>query len=238
MISLIDDKEKILSLGRADVFGTRIASEFLSKTAELIWWDHKKLLMSLKNGVLSISGEVSDPEELKEFIALISPAVIMCMQEKAELLDLGVIQSGVLMRKEGNGDLSPVLGYFPDILFSDYHELLEKCDMAPDYSGFCRETSIALRTGTGILLDEREGDKLTAALIATSVTDDSAIINAVAVDPDHQRKGLGKALMERADKQLSGRKLFIMREDSKNEEFYVSCGYKNCGRWSVAENNI
>lgn len=238
MISLSDNKEIILSLSKADVFGTRIASEFLSGTAELIWWDHEKLLMSLKNGVMSISGEISDPVELKDFISLISPAVIMCMEEKAELLGLKIIQSGVLMSKDKSGEFAPVRGYFPDVLFSDYHELLEKCDMAPDYAGFCRETSVALKTGTGILLEEKEESKLLATLVATSVSDDSAIINAVAVDPKYQRKGLGKTLMNRAHKLLSGRKLFIMREDDKNEEFYTSCGYQNCSRWCVAETNI
>ena len=238
MISLSDNKEIFLPLSKADVFGTRIASEYLSGTAELIWWDHEKLLMSLKNGVLSISGSISDTEELKDFISFISPAVVMCMQNVADILSLNVIQSGVLMSKETEGEITHLTGYFPDVLFSEYHELLEKCDMAPDYSGFCRETSVALRTGTGILLEEREEGKLTATLIATSVSDDSAIINAVAVDPEHQRKGLGRLLMKKAEALLSGRKLFIMREDNKNEEFYTSCGYRNCGRWCVAETNI
>lgn len=236
MISLLDNKEIISSFDGTDVFAARVISDRLSGTSELIWWDEKKLLIGLKNGVMSISGTISDPEELKAFIGVISPQVVMCQQDTAELLKLRLIQSGVLMSKKSGGASKPLEGYYPDVLFSDYYELLEKCRMAPDYAGFCRETSVALRSGTGLLLDEWGEEKLTAALISASVTSSSAIINAVAVEPEHRRKGLGRKLLRKAEMLLSGRTLYIMREDDKNKEFYTSCGYCNAGRWCVADN--
>lgn len=235
MISFLESRETIASLSRDDIFGTRIYADFLSGSAELTWWDNENLLISLKSGVMTICGAVSDNEELLEFISVISPQALMCHFETAESLGLSVIQSGVIMAKSSAGESRPLDGYYPDVHFSEYHQLLERCEMAPDYAGFCLETSRSLKTGTGILLEHREENRLISALVATSVTDDSAIINAVAVDPDYQRKGLGSRLLYDAETVLPGRLLYIMREENKNEEFYRSCGYENIGRWCVAQ---
>ena len=234
MITLLEDRAIIESLSRNDIFGTRIYSDFLSGTAELIWWDNEKLLVSLKNGVMTLCGEIADKDELLEFISVICPQAIMCHYDAAEYLDLKIIQSGIIMTKSSAGESNPLIGYYPDVLFSDYHQLFEKCEMAPDYAGFCLETSRALKTGTGILLEHRDGNRLISALVAASVTGDSAIINAVAVDPEFQRQGLGRKLLQEAENKLAGRQLYIMREENKNEKFYTSCGYENSGRWCVA----
>ena len=235
MISLLESREIIASLSRDDIFGTRIYADFLSGSAELTWWDNENLLISFKRGVMTLCGAISGKDELMEFVSVISPQAIMCHLETAESLGLSVVQSGVIMAKSSEGDSIPLEGYYPDVHFSEYHQLLERCDMAPDYAGFCLETSRSLKTGTGILLEHREENRLISALVATSVTYDSAIINAVAVDPEYRRKGLGRKLLHDAEATLPGRLLYIMREENKNEEFYRSCGYENIGHWCVAQ---
>ncbi len=108
MISLLENRETIASLSRDDIFGTRIYADFLSGSAELNWWDNENLLISLKSGVMTLCGAVSDEDEFLEFVSVISPQALMCHFETAESLGLSVIQSGVIMAKSSAGESKPL----------------------------------------------------------------------------------------------------------------------------------
>lgn len=234
MISMVSSFS-VIEKHTYSALGTRIIGDYLCGNSEFIWSDDENLLLSLRNSVLTLSGGISDCNEFDEFLKLISPVAIIC-DGNQNISGYSIIQDGVLMKKHIDGDLAPIN---PDNSFRlrEYYEIFVNSGMIIDYEGFCLDMSSFVRKSAGFVDGTYVEGKLAAAIAVSAISDKSAIINAVAVDEKFRRKGLGSAIMLRAQRRLCGRDAFVFREKDKNEVFYSQMGFHNCGEWKILQKN-
>ncbi len=234
MISLVENLSQIENITENDAFGTRIRSiyELYGNKLDTFVWTDGFLAISFKGGVVNLCGEIRDREELLEFLSVISPAAIMCDERLSNALKFDIIQRGEIYGKKSPG-ISMSIKPINDVRFRELYELFVKNNMELEYESFCFDASFSFRHcgGTAAVIYDKE--ELVAAAVASSVTTTSAIINAVAVSPNHKRMGLGSKVMEDMEQRLSGRRLFLFKEIGENDVFYSSIGYSKKGIWTV-----
>ncbi len=69
--------------------------------------------------------------------------------------------------------------------------------------------------------------------VASAVTDCASIIGGVAVKPDKRKKGIGGAVVRKLISVLPrDKKIYLLRLDGENEEFYKMLGFADAGCWA------
>ncbi|MGN0521519.1 MAG: GNAT family N-acetyltransferase [Eubacterium sp.] len=66
--------------------------------------------------------------------------------------------------------------------------------------------------------------------VFSSIYNDDAILTSVQTMPEFQNRGYASALVSEMICDIKGR-VFLMREENRNENFYKNLGFINCGRW-------
>ncbi|MDO4460786.1 MAG: GNAT family N-acetyltransferase [Clostridia bacterium] len=236
MIRSIKSKEELLSLRGTDPLFTRIYGDYCCSEkldfsdGAMYWTDGNSLIAELKNGAITICGEITDTYELEDFISFIHPELIMFSYNHLDFFGNDYRNSGIIMSKRAEGELAdPLINN--DFRMKDYYEFFENCGLASNYEGFMLGMSDFIKTGTGFLTGEYNGSELISAAAVTGITDVSAIITSIGVDESHRREHLGTLLMQELMDNLSGREIIIYREILKNEEFYKSLGFENIGKF-------
>ena len=69
-----------------------------------------------------------------------------------------------------------------------------------------------------------------ASGILSSVTDKGAVLTAVRTQPEFRRMGYGSMLVRRLVSDCKGT-VYLMREQGRNEQFYLQNGFINQGLW-------
>lgn len=75
------------------------------------------------------------------------------------------------------------------------------------------------------------GEIVSSGMIS-SIYDDDAILTSVRTSPEFRRMGYGSALVSEMICDIKG-KVYLMRENGKNEDFYNKLGFKNIGKWRM-----
>lgn len=229
MISIYSDA---LSLRADSPFACRIVSdsELYGRDYCPVWSDGENFA-SMRNGVLFLSGGFDNTDEWKEFISVLSPKVIQCEKSLAQKLGLSIMQEGIWMSKQLPGEPKNIEVCYPDGL-GELWQFFERNGLYSEREGFIIESSHSLRHAHGALLCIKDSGKIAGVCLSVSVCGEAALIGLLAVDKSRRGEGLGKNILLSCEELLSGRKLFLLRERDKNEEFYISCGYKNSGEFA------
>lgn len=221
-----------------DPFTLRIVSAAESyglSTAFLDVWQGNGCLFSRMDGVLTIAGK-PDSNEIEEtalFAASCGAGQIFCAPDTARALGFSVTETGpVLYRDQPKGE-APSWEEMPSprVLY----EILSACEgegfPVPEFEPFYLDTSHRLRHGTAQAVVLRRNDQPAACVLALAVTQNAALLTAVAVLPAFRRKGLGRQAVESLCRKLPGRRVFLFRSKTENKEFYESLGFSLWGEW-------
>ena len=239
MISLAD-KDNFSTVSAKDdpmfcrIYGDFVCADKLNfRTENMFWTDGKSLFMEKTGDSLILSGKVTDADEILSFIDFISPRTVMVSENLHDTLALDYKDCGYIMTAMFKQNDEP---HLPDADFrmKDYYSLFQVCGLESDYSGFCSSMAEYIKTDTGFFCGKYIDGILAAGAAVTGVTDDSAVITALAVSENYRRQRLGTDLISEISKTLPGRKLIVFRENDRNEEFYKSLGFENCGLWFIA----
>lgn len=231
-----------------DPFVCRIASLFKAYRELIPFADFWVQLDKNKEAVAALSRlgtqfvlyltDKADLEEIASFIR-VAGATSLLMDGKYSLdLECKKETTGKIMRyifpkpqlAENDRVISPKLKDVYNLLaenFSDNSNL-------PDCESFCLDISFKQRRNTSRVcgIEDNEGSLVSCAMTVAE-TESCAIIGAVATGKKYRNKGFGTYMTKYITSQLfrEKKKIYLYREENKNEKFYNTAGYINCGTW-------
>lgn len=234
MIKFVDSarrQEELYSLCRGTAFGCRLSAVALAygfRHGFARFWAGGGAAYCLLDGQLSIAGAPEDLTEAREFLDMLGPGSIFCERRLADGLGLAASAEGAVMKKtvpggEGAG--------FPAPGLREVCGLLQQAGMAVDFEPFYLDMSHRIRHGAALALGRYRDGELIGCAVASAVTEEAAVLSALAVREDCRGEGVGSRLVREAESALPGRELCIFRESGRNREFYERLGFAEAGRW-------
>ncbi len=238
MIALVEgekDKQRLLRLCDKTPFGCKIAaiadSYGFDKSFACFWLDTQAdTVFCLADGVMIISGTVTEPKETKEFLRAVGPQSALCAVKNAEALSLPVSDTGDVLKKELEPGAARGLDPFA-VNIREIYGLLEEANMVEEFEPFYLDMSHKLRHGTALACTEYRNGGLAGCAVVSSISRKAAILSALAVRPQFRRQGIGGALVKRTEECFPGKTLYVFREKEKNREFYKKMGYGKTDTW-------
>ena len=243
MIRLIDENtvEQYLTYCSDKPFGVRMAAALMSYGTDCSFADFWLVLDDerIVGAASRIDGDMTvccdgANEELAEFVRVIGGESVT--GDKALLLSLGFERfscEGEIMTYSGDAcnvadeeiDLSPSIMTACRLLCECEGDSIRVGQLDRFYTDLC----LRVRRGTAKCC--LYGD--CGVAIASAVTDCAAIIGGVAVRPDKRKMGIGGAVVRGLISALPrGKKIYLLRLDGENEEFYKGLGFTSAGSWA------
>ena len=171
----------------------------------------------------------TDFDELKEFLLITGFSSVLCEREIFPDGYSGIVMEKVSVNLDEKAEVNPDL--------NEVYRLLESCQSdtfeVPSYEDFILDMSHKIRHETALCVGIREGEKLVAAAMTVAQSKTCAVIGAVATDKDYRYSGYGSQCVKALCHLLDGKEIFIMRDESENEDFYKSMGFENKGKFYI-----
>lgn len=222
-----EQQQEVLNRCKSSAFGCKIAGTAVSygfdKKFACFWFDDKSsAIYCLVDNVMILDGKPSDVYETKEFLNMAGAKQLICSKETAEFLSLSSEKSGEILSKtilDGGGFKQE------EVNIREVFSLLDECGMELDFEAFYLDLSHRLRHQTGAAATACWGDDFAGCALISAITENSAIISAVAVKEKFRRHGMGSKLIGTIENALKSGKLYIFKEFGENDAFYSSLGY-------------
>lgn len=238
MISFVEhepEQQKLLSLCEKTAYGCKISSLVRSygfeKSFACFWLDSgSDTVFCQTDGDMIISGTVLDAEETGAFLRAVGPAGVLCAVKNAEVLHLPVTQSGDVLRKKLPDGVAKRL-IPPNVNIREIYALLEETGMVTEFEPFYLDLSHKLRHETALVFCRYQNNTLIGCAVVSSMSEDAAILSAVAVKDGYRRQGIGTALVQEAEAALPGKLLYVFREKDRNREFYRQLEFTHADTW-------
>lgn len=238
MISLVEqesEQQLLLRLCKKTAYGCKIAALAkaygFEKSFACFWLDPKsETVFCQADGEMIISGTVLDPDETRSFLHAVGPNGILCAVKNAETLALPATQSGDILKKQ----LKPGKAKEFDpagVNIREIYNLLEENQMVEEFEPFYLDLSHKLRHGTAMAFANRREKEIAGCAVVSAISEDAAILSAVAVKHELRRQGIGTGLIHRAEESLPGKTMYVFREKEKNREFYRELEYTRVDTW-------
>ncbi len=217
---------KIISIGKMYGFDKKFACFWID--------DKEEAALCLLDSTMIVCGTLSDSDEIRPFLNVIAAKEVICAVRNADIIGGTVRDKGEIMMKTSAGNTGNVQQPQSDVNIREIYEFLTENDMPPgEFEAFYLDFSHRLRHSGADVLIKRKNGEMVGCLLINSITDESAIISAVAVKSAYRRQGIGAALISEAEKMLAGRKIYIFKENSKNDEFYKNLGFRKTDSWTT-----
>ena len=242
MLTLVERKkeqEHLLRLCEKTPFGCKIASTAAAygfdKGFSCFWLDDRSdAVFCLTDDLMIISGTVLDGEETAEFLRAVGPKSVFCAVRNAETLSLPKTDSGDVLKKQlEQGEETTPDPYEVDI--REIYGLLEQTGMVEEFEPFYLDLSHKLRHQTALALTEHDQGHLTGCAVVSAISENAAILSALAVLPEYRRQGIGTKLVHRTESCFPGKTLYVFREKEKNREFYRELGFTKTDTWVYSQ---
>ena len=171
----------------------------------------------------------TDFDELKEFLLITGFTSVLCEREIFKGSYSGIIMEKISANQDFKAEINPNL--------NEVYRLLQSCKSdnfeVPCYEDFILDMSHKIRHETALCMGIRENEKLIATAMTVAQSETCAIIGAVATDKNYRYSGYGSQCVKALCHFLNGRKIFIMRDERENENFYKSMGFENKGKFYI-----
>jgi len=239
MIKLIESKNDITA-SEDNPFGCKIRSveeAYGIEEAFARFWvqDGGSLLAKLDDAAV-LEDREADWEELAEFLRMLDVKTVSCSEKAAECLGLPVSLCGEIMLLRGpvksaclpEAERNPGLREIYALLSAARSETF----LPPEFEPFYMDMSYRTRHGAAMSVGVRSGETLVACAFCASMTEHAAVLSAVAVLPQYRHKGFGRSAVTALAEMLERERIYILRADGANEEFYRSMGFVPDGRWA------
>lgn len=178
----------------------------------------------------------ADWNELGEFLRMLDVKNVSCPEEVAKRLGLPISGQGEIMCLHGAPETLHSADVEQNPGLREIYALLcaarSETFLPPEFEPFYMDMSYRTRHGAAMSVGIRREGELVACAICSAMTKHAAVISAVAVLPQHRRKGLGKSAVTALLSLLNREAVYLMRADGENEEFYRSLGFVPHGRWA------
>lgn len=239
MIKKAEYKDALIGFGdSAFICRIRAAADAygLSEPFAQFWvQDENAVICKLDDAVILEAGENADLDEIFEFIRMTGAKRLLCAENIAKQAGLPAACRGEVMQYRNT--MPPAFPNSAEINpgIREIYALLRACEtptfVPPEFEPFYLDLSHRIRHGAALAAGIRCGGELVSCAVCIAKTDSRAVVSAVAVKPEQQRKGFGSAALSALISQLKQENINIFRAENENEEFYRAFGFVSCGEF-------
>lgn len=233
-------------------FACRIISLYQSYRPDLAFVDYWLLMGDMLNytGAIARSGSVfvlfltedSDLDEVSSFMRVSGATEILCDGSYALDFFGKKPKRGVILSKtEPFEKIDPYAQIIqPDI--RDAYYLIVRCAdqnfQPPSFEDFYVDVNHKLRHHAMRMYGVTEGHRLASVAMTVAESGDSAVLGAVACDPDFRKHGYGSTVVKYLCNRIidDGKTVYLHRAQNANERFYNKLGFSEYGSWSEYSN--
>lgn len=239
MIKLLENTIPPLD-GFLDVFSaTKIKANELAYGLKfpflLFWCQYIKnsvtaIICKFEQAIILVAKDGADINEIKDFINAVGFASLEGEYELIKALAPKKVKDyNVVFKKAGYNSAplsTPNIKQVYDIIYGQENEHITPTEFEPFYADLTHR--IRHGTAAAVLVND------CSAAITSHITESSAVISGVAVNPNKQGKGLGRAALETLEQNLAGRNIFASADDSVLG-FYLKSGYRQKYKIAIYE---
>lgn len=101
----------------------------------------------------------------------------------------------------------------------------------PEFEPFYMDLAFRTRHGAALTAGVRQGGRLVAIALCSAMTQNAAVVTAVACVPGLRRHGYASSALEQLARKLRRKylyNLYIFRAEGENEEFHRTLGFSGC----------
>lgn len=239
---IIENYIKVMSEGNP--FGCRISSLYNTYDYRLPFVDYwiqvddnkcVSIIARLETSFILLLTDLSDMEEISSFIRVSGAASIIC-DGKYEIdcaltrMEGPILSSRVIMDNPQKAEVTE-----PTV--KEVYSLISKCASknfaVPSYESFALDVGHKLNKNTVRIYGIKDSE-LISCIMTLAESSDSAVLGALATDPDYRNKGYGAFLIKYINNVLvkEGRAVFLHRAPDENIEFYNKLGFDLYGKWA------
>ena len=240
MLKLLTDK--MPDVPSNTPFGCKILSAAsaygLSQPFEQFWMQEGGTVVArIDDEAVLLEGQKTDTDELFAFLRTLDLKQLCCPLKTAEHVGLPISSCGDIMVLHPE---NIVHGVYADTVINpsprDIYTLLEQVKSenfpVPEFEAFYMDLSFRTRHGTALSAGVYQGGRLASCAVCTAITDDAAVIAAVACVPGLRRHGYGHAAVSTLAEKLNRHNMFIFRMQGENEAFYNAIGFEPYDYWA------
>lgn len=247
MIRLIEkDCRELESICSFDVFGTRIKAyfdtykanfDFLKVWIQLDESEKPTAAISLMDADMTLTCcDNADFEELEFFIKMTAYASLQCSRDALKKLNLKEsIWGYVVEYKEIQPVESDLISF--DIDYKEMYSLISGVKLlgVGEYLPWLSDISYRVNHGTAIPAAIIENSKLSACAAALFITENAALLGAVATNPQRRGKGFGGMLVKTLGNKMleENKRVELLCKNDSIVEFYKSIGFIVKGEWAI-----
>lgn len=249
MISLITDPAQLSNkdygplnpriLGQLKAYGT--GYDFALFWRQVVDGEETAIISSLDQSFTLCADDCADREELAEFLGVVAGGEIMCTEDCAAGMGLRRVDSFTIYRLESmiESVVLPVKIDFSPPLDAVYRTLKsrEGADIVlPGFESWYADMSHKIRHRSARAVTVLDGE-IAAVAVTSYETDRAAIISGVAVLPEAEGRGFGRAAVRALCGELPCAEIYAFAHENAGG-FYEKLGFKaitTAGRYRVGE---
>lgn len=225
-------------------FGCRISSLYKTYDYHLPFVDYwiqtdnnkcTSIIARLETSFILLLTDFSDLVEMSSFMRVSGAVSIIC--DGRFTLDCGLnrVEGPILSSKsvmQNDADFSVIS---PSV--KEVYSLISKCTSknfaVPSYESFTLDVSHKLNKKTVRIYGIKDNE-LISCIMTLAESKDSAVLGALATNPDFRRQGHGAFLIKYINNALvgEGKAVFLHRAPDENIEFYNKLGFITYGKWA------
>lgn len=248
MIKFIDSENiSIDKICKRDVFGTKIQGYYNTYGSK---FDFFKLWIQLDEmgvqtaAICRIDGEMSitcaenaDFEELIFFIKMMGFSSLMCKKEVMDALCLEPQETGNIVeykeiKETDSSEISSSVDY------KEYYGIIKDAKLlgVGEYLPWLSDFSYRVKKGVAYPTVIKEKGETVACASGLFITENGALLGAVATKPSHRKKGYGGKLVKHLGNLMlnQNKKVHLLCKKGSILEFYRQNGFTPIGEWSMA----
>ncbi|MDR1628628.1 MAG: GNAT family N-acetyltransferase [Oscillospiraceae bacterium] len=190
-----------------------------------------------------LTNDKADFDELREFLAFLSPNNLFSSQKCSQFLAFGQNDSGSILRLCAQPEDIPrrtavpahveEIRFLYDILYGES----AAAENPPAFGGWYTDVSHRVRHGYARIFVIREGSLPVSMAMTTGETPHCAVVGSVATLPGHRNRGHAGACVQTLAQALlqEGKAVFLFCGESSPFALYHSLGFRPCGHWARAK---
>ncbi len=238
MIELIENEYQLNTFSLTDIYSVRIFSllkAYGCKYPFARFYRQKNhngritAVMSALDKDITVSFcEDADRDEISEFISVIGFSSVLC----DENLKMNFpYESGIVMKTDKTVEFS-----IPYIEIDEYPPLFDLYNFIDygenNFEAWYVDINHRIRHGCAKAVTLNVNDEIISSAIFSSIYNGSAVLTGVQTNPEFRKMGYGSALVSEMCCNFGGT-VYLMRENARNESFYIKLGFENTGRWRM-----
>ncbi len=249
MIRLVENRCELLKkICSGDVFGTRILSYFNTYGGKFdfvrVWIqlddnENPVAAISLVEGDMTLTCcDSADFDEIKAFIDMTDYLSLQC--DRSVMKKTGIKESlwGYIVEYK---NIQPVnsenVSFNKD--FKQMYSIIKCAGLVGvgEYLPWLSDISYRTNHGASLTAAVYNGDEMLSCASALFITENSALLGAVATKEEHRGNGFGSVLVKTlGNKMLSlGKRTMLLCKNDSITEFYKSIGFEIIGEWGLKE---